>query len=171
MCGISLKRPLCVTIQPGEELSLTGTLSGTGDVSKLTILERPMDTFPSGLCASTSLRDEIVSVTVTNEGKHPLEIDHNIVFAEIHSTLNEHFEALVGPSFSTTVKVEGIEVSCLIDSGSQVSILSESLYREHFSHLPLQSISTDCDGSGWKCGTLFRFCCCGFVLIQGYLWF
>ena len=142
MCGVSLRKPLCLTIQPGENLSFSGSLKGNGDVNKLSILPRPNDTFPLGMKVSTDLDDGVVRVTVKNEGKRQLNVDHTIVFAEIHSAINEQFESLVGPSFSTTISIEGVEVSCLIDSGSQVSIITESLYREHFSHLPLHNIST-----------------------------
>ena len=142
LCGVSLRKPLSLTLQPGENLILTGSLKGNGDVAKLSILPRPNDTFPLGLIVSTTLDDDVVRVTVKNEGKCQLAIDHTIVFAEIHSTDNEHFESLVGPSFSTTITVEGIDVSCLIDSGSQVSIMTESLYKKYFSHLPLHNVST-----------------------------
>ena len=38
--------------------------------------------------------------------------------------------------------MEGIDVQCLLDSGSQVTIVSEKFYKERLSHIPLQHLQT-----------------------------
>ena len=46
---------------------------------------------------------------------------------------------LVGPTNETEVILDGKKVNSLLDSGSQVTSISESYYREHLSQYPLQS--------------------------------
>ena len=48
---------------------------------------------------------------------------------------------MVGPRNETVLDIEGNIVKVLLDSGSQVSTLSEDYYQEHLSHLPLHTIN------------------------------
>ncbi|KAL6459408.1 hypothetical protein MHYP_G00328800 [Metynnis hypsauchen] len=48
---------------------------------------------------------------------------------------------LVGPLSTALVKVEGIKCIALIDSGSQVTIIFDSWYNRHLTHLPLHPLS------------------------------
>ncbi len=47
---------------------------------------------------------------------------------------------LVGKSNECPVDIEGIETLCLLDSGSMISSMSESFYREHLGHLALHPL-------------------------------
>ena len=50
-------------------------------------------------------------------------------------------EGLVGPPSTTCVKVEGKNCTALLDSGSQVTIIFDSWYAKHLSHVPLHPVS------------------------------
>ena len=47
---------------------------------------------------------------------------------------------LVGPANETEIILDGKKVNSLLDSGSQVTSVSESYYREHLSEFPLQPV-------------------------------
>lgn len=47
---------------------------------------------------------------------------------------------LIGPATEAQVCIEGVKCSCLIDTGSQVTTISEKFYQEHLSHLPIKSL-------------------------------
>ena len=47
---------------------------------------------------------------------------------------------LVGPANETEIILNGRKVNTLLDSGSQVTLVSESYYREHLSQYPLQPV-------------------------------
>ena len=47
---------------------------------------------------------------------------------------------LVGPANETEIILDGKKVNSLLDSGSQVTSVSESYYREHLSEYPLQPV-------------------------------
>ncbi|CAI5676583.1 unnamed protein product [Oreochromis niloticus] len=50
-------------------------------------------------------------------------------------------EGLVGPPSKTCVKVDGVPCTALLDSGSQVTIIFDSWYSKHLSHVPLRSVA------------------------------
>ena len=62
------------------------------------------------------------------------------VLADIR-TESDIVEALVGPSCEEEIEVEGMRTKCLLDSGSQVTIVSERFYRQHLAHLPIQELA------------------------------
>ena len=49
-------------------------------------------------------------------------------------------DSLVGPRNETILDIEGVSIQTLLDSGSQVSTISEDFYLKHLQHLPLYSI-------------------------------
>jgi hypothetical protein len=49
-------------------------------------------------------------------------------------------EALVGPACEEDITVVGVQARCLMDSGSQVTLISEDFYRRHLQHLTLQRV-------------------------------
>ena len=151
LCGISLRKPLCISLLPGEDMTLTGQVLGDRGDSKIRLLPRPDDSFPPGLQVYSHLEENTAFVCLTNVSKHPIQIDHSMVFAEIFSTQHIPLEALVGPSLRSSVNIEGITCPCLIDSGSQVTMMSHSLYQTSFGDFPLHDVSTlNVMGAGGK---------------------
>uniref|UniRef100_A0A3P9IMX9 ribonuclease H n=1 Tax=Oryzias latipes TaxID=8090 RepID=A0A3P9IMX9_ORYLA len=57
----------------------------------------------------------------------------------VHS--NSLPEGLVGPQSTTRVKVNGTPCVALLDSGSQVTVVFDSWYAKHLSHVPLHPVS------------------------------
>jgi transposase InsO family protein len=49
---------------------------------------------------------------------------------------------LIGPLNETVVKLDGVSTLALLDTGSQVSCISESFYKEKLSHVELQPLNT-----------------------------
>jgi hypothetical protein len=47
---------------------------------------------------------------------------------------------LIGKSNEVPVKVFNIATAALLDTGSTVSTISETFYKEHFPEIPLQSL-------------------------------
>ena len=56
--------------------------------------------------------------------------------------LNKAPQNLVGPANETYVKVNGKDVLALLDTGSQVSCISQNFYETHLSHLEIKSLET-----------------------------
>ncbi|XP_034740281.1 zinc finger CCHC domain-containing protein 12-like [Etheostoma cragini] len=50
-------------------------------------------------------------------------------------------EGLVGPPSTACVKVEGRPCTALLDSGSQVTIIFDSWYAKHLTHIPIHPVS------------------------------
>ena len=53
---------------------------------------------------------------------------------------DNEFVGLVGPTNETEIILDGKKVNSLLDSGSQVTSVTESYYREHLSQYPLQPV-------------------------------
>jgi hypothetical protein len=49
---------------------------------------------------------------------------------------------LVGPNMLADILVDDVPCRCLVDSGSQVTTISQGFYWEHLSHAPLQSVDS-----------------------------
>ena len=60
----------------------------------------------------------------------------------------ENLAQLVGPEMESQVSIEGHVCPCLLDTGSQVSTISENFYADKLSHVPLRSIETLLDIRG-----------------------
>jgi hypothetical protein len=83
-----------------------------------------------------------VILTVFNSSRRDVKLTAETVLAEL-SANSELLEALVGPACETAIRIEGIETPCLLDSGSQVTVVSEAFYRQHLQKIPLQKVNTD----------------------------
>ena len=150
-------------------MTLTGNISAPRDaLSSIQVLQRPAELLPPGLSVNVALDGNNISVMLHNTGRNSVSLDHKTVFAELHSSTGENvdLQTLVGPSLEADIIIENIKASCLIDSSSQVSIISETFYRTNLAHL---TGKTECCGSGWFFCTLFGICtgkclparCCG----------
>ena len=49
---------------------------------------------------------------------------------------------LIGPANETYIKINGVDCLALLDSGSQVSCVSQKFYSEHLAHIELQHLET-----------------------------
>ncbi|KAK0146674.1 Retrovirus-related Pol polyprotein from transposon 412 [Merluccius polli] len=70
-------------------------------------------------------------------------------FSDSPTEHKEVLEKLVGPCPVLIVSMGGVEVPCLLDTGSMVSTVTESYFSEHFSHLSQQDLQ-DCKWLGLK---------------------
>lgn len=145
--GVTLRSPLTITLDPGQVMQLTGQVTGCNNKHALTLSTRSSELLPAGLHILSAEVDELnVCVKLHNASKRPVSLDQQVVFAELHykdSNGEPDLEALVGPSHEADITVEGCKARCLIDSGSQVSIVTESFYRQNLANVPLQQL--DCD--------------------------
>ncbi|XP_025079813.1 uncharacterized protein LOC112555597 [Pomacea canaliculata] len=71
-------------------------------------------------------------------------LSSRVVLAELHSPGADqtNLEALVGPSCESPIRIDGVTSRCLIDSGSQVSIVSESFFRRNMRHRQLENLDS-----------------------------
>ena len=108
------------------------------------LIPRPSDSLPKGLRVLTAMiipsKEPSVNILLHNTNRRSVKIDHTVVLAELHSTNNNVMEALVGPSCESEIQIENTTARCLIDSGSQVSIVSETFFQKHLSHLGLHEL-------------------------------
>ena len=49
--------------------------------------------------------------------------------------------AMIGEKAVTSVIINGVELNCLMDTGSQVSFITEACYKEHFNKSNMKSIN------------------------------
>ena len=49
--------------------------------------------------------------------------------------------AMIGEKPVTSVIINGVELNCLMDTGSQVSFITEACYKEHFNKSNMKSIN------------------------------
>ena len=88
-----------------------------------------------------------VRLQIKNSAPRGVELKSNIVLAELHNVFPPggprpvNIEAVVGPCCESVVTVGGQSTKGLIDSGSQVTIISETFYRTHLNHLPLEQLT------------------------------
>ena len=89
-----------------------------------------------------------MKLVLHNNGRKTVTIDHSIVLAGLHSDSDSVIEALVGPSGQSEIRIGNSTTRCLIDSGSQVSICSESFFRKHLCHLELEELDKPLTATG-----------------------
>ena len=51
--------------------------------------------------------------------------------------MNDEIIDLIGPANETEVIIDGKKVNALLDTGSQITLISESYYKNHLSNYPL----------------------------------
>lgn len=140
-----------VRLAPGETCELSGPLSTPGADIKI----RPRDShwLPAHVEVKSARleTDTLVRIVVKNSSsKKTATITSQDVLAEMQM-MTPHtgaadvptLEALVGPCCETVIKVDGEVARALLDSGSQVTIISEKFYRSRLSSVPLEQ--PDCN--------------------------
>ena len=143
---------MVVNIPPKETVELWGQLSSKAD-SSVRILPRTEDWLPEGMhvecaelvdCGEAAQR---VHLSLSNSSRAVVTLKANHVLAELHQDRksNHVLEAVVGPCCETTVSIDGVNVTGLVDSGSQVTVIAESFYRNNLSHHPLEQLTPAID--------------------------
>lgn len=131
-------RDVTVSLEPGQIIELRGKVP-----SDAKILRRSECDLPKGLrVLRTDVEDGVGKITVQNASKCSMKITPDIVLAEMN-TATETLGALVGPSCDAEILIEGVKTSCLLDSGSQVTVISSSFFRKNLKHIPLQELPSE----------------------------
>ncbi|KAK7495225.1 hypothetical protein BaRGS_00013635, partial [Batillaria attramentaria] len=105
------------------------------------VLPRPSDALPDGLeITSASISGGQCDITLRNSGRKTVVLNSQVVLAELCGS--DTVTALVGRVCSSTIDIQGVSTSCLRDSGSQVSTVSETFYNTHLSDVPLEKLDT-----------------------------
>ena len=63
--------------------------------------------------------------------------------SDVSRSFDSHFDILnrlVGEPNEGVAQIEGKMCKCLLDTGSQITTLSESYYKRYLSHIPLHDI-------------------------------
>ena len=142
-----------VEIKAAQELELRGGLSGVkgSELCKMQIKPRG-EYLPQGVVVSqaevVSGREAEVHLILKNNSCRTVRQDSGGVLAALEMTGESSVEGnrlrknavLVGPSCEVPIKVDGLKTQCLLDSGSQVTIIAASFYRKKLSHLPLYDL-------------------------------
>ena len=95
--------------------------------------------------ASAAGRSEAVHPPLSSSNSTNLKA--NVVRAEQYAQNGSHLDyrplphGLVGPRCSTTALVEGYQCKCILDTGSQVTTVSETFYSDHLSSFPVEPIN------------------------------
>ena len=158
---VRVRPNITVTVPAGQELELRGEVIGRvveGD--SLRVLPRSEDFLPEGLqVVSVNINclpaHRELRIVVRNGQKRDVRLDSSVILAELEASHGEGrtdespiLQALVGPSCESSVTVNSVPTTCLLDSGSQVTVISESFYRTHLAHLPLNSLQTELQITG-----------------------
>ena len=140
---VRLRSSLQLTLSPGQEMELHCRCVGVS-ASDIQLHTRAADLLPKHLVVLVAEVqgdvDPSVRVVVRNSATHTnIVLTHCDVLAEVSSS--KPVSLLVGPSCQSDIVIEGVQTKCLLDSGSQITLISESFYKEHLSHLTLEPIS------------------------------
>lgn len=145
---VRLMSNMVMAIPPQQSCEFWGHVNTTPN-SPIKIVPRSQDWLPANIRVRSAevfaqpFRDPQVRVVVDNTSKRQtVKLSSHDILAELHlmgcGDPNLTLEALVGPSCESSVQVNGIVTKGLLDSGSQVTVMSESFYREHCKHQPLE---------------------------------
>ena len=139
-CGITVHVPA------NDQVELWGQVTVEGE-PELRVLPRGKDWLPPGITVSDAEIVEqregkrYVQLRVKNGSSGSVELRDHHVLAELHGTGElAKLEAVVGPVCEATVHLDGLAALGLIDSGSQITVIYESFYRDHLKHRPMQHL-------------------------------
>lgn len=153
---VRLSSGISLNIPPSSQIELRGKVMGaTADID---ILPRSKEWLPEGLevvkadlNVCEGITEPLVTITIANRSSTARTVTSRDVLAELqHSgSVKEKvgltdfpLEALVGPCCESMGWLNDINMSCLIDSGSQVTVVTESFHRQYLSNLPLEQLDT-----------------------------
>ena len=136
---VRLASPNSILLDAGERLELRGVVEGAG--KETLVLPRTAEQLPRGLnvLSAELISSKTVRCVVSNSTRHSIRLDHSTVLAEISTPVT--VDVLVGPSCEVPVNISSCPVTTgLLDSGSQVTIVSEGFYKTYLSNIPLQPL-------------------------------
>ena len=139
-------RPGQRCIVPPGKMEFRGTIQGGYQGEDIRISPRTEDSLPPHVSITEAevLSDCSVRLVLSNRSKKDAEItDYNILAELVSSDSSRKLAAIVGPSSEETVVVGGIETVGLIDSGSQVTTMSMSFYKSHFTSQPIRKLEEE----------------------------
>ena len=141
---VKLKTNMRLEVPPLETVELRGDLQGATDSCR--VLPRNRDWLPENIqVTSATVTDQQVTVCLRNtSSRRSALVTADDILAELHfqDRVEGRVEALVGPSCVTAVWVNGSQTKCLIDSGSQVTVISESFFKNVLKDTPLERLDT-----------------------------
>ena len=128
-------RDINVRLQAGQTVELRGEVPAATRVHP-----RTQDSLRKGLrVLEAEVQETSIRLLVQNCGKRSsVTVTPKDVLADVDT--EDICEALVGPACEEQIEVEGVKARCLLDSGSQVTMVTEEFYHQHLSHLPLQEL-------------------------------
>ena len=127
-----------LTLEPGQSVKLLGHLPENSKVSGM--WARTDYFLPKGLrIENMSFDDNTVKLGVINTNSRKcVSLSNSTVLAELDAPV--HIECIVGPAVEVQVSINQNDTSALLDTGSQVTIISESFYQSKLSALPLRPL-------------------------------
>lgn len=137
---VRIQNSMRIPVQPGNTLELRGSVKS--EKSSWKIIPRKKEQLPVGISieiAETCDNGNTVRIVLKNNSRRAVDIDSSVVLAEVHTS--QDVDALVGPSLEAWCQIDGKKARCLVDTGSQVSIMSESFFRKNYSKDDLEPLS------------------------------
>ena len=151
---------LMLEIPPAESVELRGSFKKGEKFSEdVRVLPRSTEWLPDNVEVMSAdvitlpgHQESQVCLTVRNKSrKSTAVVRSQDVLAELQfpsSDSSRAVEALIGPCCESPVKINGTSTVCLIDSGSQVTVVSEGFYNRHLKNVPLEHIDTTLNITG-----------------------
>ena len=147
--GVRLRSGLLVCLDPGQHMELRGPVHGVSHPANISVKPRD-DCLPHGVSVEKSeLVDTEVRLLLRNNGCRQVRLNNVLAELEVSSMDRDggveqsQIDALVGPSCESPMEINGIQTRCLLDSGSQVTVVSAGFYGQHLSDFPLYEIPRD----------------------------
>ena len=163
-------------VPAGKSIMLHGRVTDQNGSKELPVAA-PADSLPSGLQIQSSISEStqcgsyMINVHASNVSPDDITLTSNDALAELMSPSIDQsdnvniFCSLVGPACKTEMCVNGYQCRGLLDSGSQVTIISRSFYSKYLSETvsmhDLAACELDIKGSGGQ-NVLYN----GFVKVQ-----
>ena len=127
-------------LAPGESVKLQGQVTTTAAElpSNIDLVPRTKDFLPNCISVTepsvlSKDKQAKVSVLVKNISEKSVSINDQVILAElqfVNPVPDLDMEALVGPCAEAPVKINNVETTCLLDSGSQVTVISETFFKD-----------------------------------------
>ena len=150
--GVRLFANRTLNIPSGGSINLSGLVNNSSSEDR-PVISVSEGCFPKDVKVTASVNESVycgacmVNLHLTNESEEAVSLSSENTLAELLCNSVEQsdvtFSSLVGPACETSVNVNGHNCQGLLDSGSQVTILSRSFYNDHLSaNVPLHQLGS-----------------------------